>query len=78
MLLVSVNDLNDIKVEPKEVHPMYSPVSYNAGYNQALKDIKEAYNGLTVYNMTTRKECREFISKCHVPTHRKEVDNEDS
>jgi len=72
MLLVSVDDLNDIKVEPKEVHPMYSPVSYNAGYNQALKDIKEAYNGLTIYSMTTFEECREFISKCHVPTHWKE------
>lgn len=51
MLVVKVEDLNNIKVEPEEVHPMYSPVSYNAGYNQALKDIKEAYNGLTVYDM---------------------------
>lgn len=50
MLVVKVDDLNNIKVEPEEVHPMYSPVSYNAGYNQALKDIKEAYNGLTVYD----------------------------
>ena len=50
MLVVKVEDLNNIKVEPEEVHPMYSPVSYNAGYNQALKDIKEAYNGLTVYD----------------------------
>lgn len=50
MLVVKVDDLNNIKVEPEEVHPMYSPVSYNAGYNQALKDIKEAYNGLTIYD----------------------------
>lgn len=53
MLVVKVDDLNNIKVEPEEVHPMYSPVSYNAGYNQALKDIKEAYNGLTVYDTDT-------------------------
>lgn len=51
MLVVKVDDLNNIKVEPEEVHPMYSPVSYNAGYNQALKDIKEAYNGLAVYDV---------------------------
>ncbi len=51
MLVVKVDDLNNIKVEPEEVHPMYSPVSYNAGYNQALKDIKEAYNGLSVYDV---------------------------
>lgn len=50
MLVVKIDDLNNIKVEPEEVHPMYSPVSYNAGYNQALKDIKEAYNGLTIYD----------------------------
>lgn len=54
MLVVKVDDLNDIKVEPEEVHPMYSPVSYNAGYNQALKDIKEAYNGLTIYDTDTK------------------------
>lgn len=54
MLVVKVDDLNNIKVEPEEVHPMYSPVSYNAGYNQALKDIKEAYNGLTIYDTDTK------------------------
>lgn len=53
MLVVKVDDLNNIKVEPEEVHPMYSPVSYRAGFNQALKDIKEAYNGLTVYDMNS-------------------------
>ena len=31
---------------------------------------------VSVDDITTFEECREFISKCHVPTHRKEKKDE--
>lgn len=46
---VKVDDLNALEVTMKSCSPMYTLVSYRAGYQQAIKDIKKAYNGLTVY-----------------------------
>lgn len=46
---VKVDNLNALEVSMKSCSPMYTLVSYRAGYQQALKDIKKAYNDLTVY-----------------------------
>ena len=48
---VKVDDLNALEVSMKSCSPMYTLVSYRAGYQQALKDIKKAYNELTVYEV---------------------------
>ena len=51
MFVVKVEDLDNLKVSlaKSEVPVQYTPVSYTAGYNQAIKDMKEAMLGLVIY-----------------------------
>ena len=53
MFIVKVEDLDNLKVDldKSEVPVQYAPVSYTAGYNQAIKDMKEAMLGLVIYDI---------------------------
>ena len=53
MFIVKVEDLDNLKVSlaKSEVPVQYTPVSYTAGYNQAIKDMKEAMLGLVIYDI---------------------------
>ena len=53
MFIVKVEDLDNLKVDldKSEVPVQYTPVSYTAGYNQAIKDMKEAILGLVIYDI---------------------------
>lgn len=58
--LVKVDDLNALEVSMKSCSPMYTLVSYRAGYQQALNDIKKAYNDLTVYEFDLGPTAKDY------------------
>ena len=52
MFVVKVEDLDNLTVslDKSEVPVQYTSVSYTAGYNQAVKDMKEAVLRLVIYD----------------------------